>query len=72
MIADSLLDDLLRDNIKNTPESEQRIQDIVTSARQETGLRDFLILILLRIWMPIISIGSILFVLLNRNTKKTN
>ncbi len=69
MSTDSQLDNLLKTNIANSSESEHRIQNIVSLAKQEVGLRDLLTHVLLNIWMPIISIGSIFFVLFNRNKK---
>lgn len=69
MIPDLLIDTLVKTEPKNSPGSEQRVKKIITSAKSEAGLRDLLTHSLIRIWLPILSIGSIFFVMFNRKTK---
>jgi hypothetical protein len=63
------LDELFQAEIENTPASKERIAKVVKSAKQETGMRDLLTHIVLRIWMPLMSIGSIFFVFINQQSK---
>jgi hypothetical protein len=63
------LEEYFKSDLENTGASSERIENVVKKAKQEAGMRDLLTHMLLRIWMPIISIGSIFFVFLNRQNK---
>ena len=66
------LDTLYQAELENISASPERIKDVVKSAKHEVGMRDLLTHALLRIWMPILSIGSIFFVFFNSKTKTKN
>ncbi len=63
------LNELFQAEIENTTASSKRIEKVVKSARQETGMRDLMTHMLFRVWMPLISVGAIFFVFLNRQSK---
>jgi hypothetical protein len=67
--TENQLDELFQAEINKTPASSERIENVVKSAKQEAGMRDLFTHMLFRIWMPIMSIGSIFFVFLNRQSK---
>ena len=69
MISDLKMDTLVTAELKNSPDSEQRIKKIITTAKQEAGMRALLTHLLIQIWVPILSLGSIFFVMFNRNRK---
>ena len=64
------LDALFKSDVNDSPASTERVKNIMKSARQEAGMRDLLTHMLFRIWIPILSIGSIVFVFFN-GSKKT-
>lgn len=67
--AEKQLDALYQVDIGDSSDSSKRISNIVVSAKREAGMRDLLTHMLFRIWIPILSIGSIIFVLFNRRKK---
>ena len=69
MISDLQMDTLVTAELKNSPDSEQRIKKIINTAKQEASMRAFLTHLLIQIWVPILSLGSIFFVMFNRNRK---
>ena len=60
------LDQLLQDGVDGKSASQKRIADVVNIAKKEVGVRDILTHFLIKIWLPILSLGSIFFVFLNR------
>ncbi len=69
MLDDQALDKLLQLDTVTAIPTNGRVERIVSTARQETGVRDLLTHMLLRVWVPIISIGSIFFVFLSKKQK---
>ena len=51
--------------------SSDRVERVLQRARRQVGLRDFLSLFLVRIWIVLLSLGSVVYALCNRPNKKT-
>ena len=68
---DEQINILFKEEFDCAKPSEKRVNSIVHSARQETGVRDLLTHLLLRIWIPIISMSSMVFVLYKNSSSQT-
>lgn len=71
--GDEQINNLFQEELACEPASESRIASILESARRETGVRDLVTHLLLRIWIPILSLGSQVFVFYqDKSTQRSN